>query len=474
MFQKNKKSSILFFAIIIVMLLIVSPIILNQISKPGYLCRDCNLILISITNIGAKHTSLYGYYRNTTPELDAFAKNAIVFENAFTHSSWTLPSGISLFSSQYPYTHGVMSRLYGKKLNSSTETLVDLLRSSGYTTAASTGGFDYSPRYGLVNRFFYNLPQNTTIRDFHLNQMHLNFTIPEAINWLAQNKDEKFFLFIQGYDAHCPFIPPQPYDNLFNSSGVHTVNSSYCVRGYPDAENEMKIYKAYYHLTGQDPISIDENDVDYLVSQYDGEIAYVDSTLSSLLNYLENSGLLQNTIVVITSEHGEMFAKYGRFGRAGTLRGTHYDDVVRIPLIVYHPKLSQARVNGLVQLIDVMPTLLDFLGVRTPSSAQGKSLVPLILEGNEVNEYVLMGSRYGRADATEYNLVSINEAIRSKEWKLIREIIFEENTTEKLELYHIKKDKDELNNLVGSRKDVLEILYTKLSEWSNSVKISIE
>ena len=179
------------------------------------------------------------------------------------------------------------------------------------------------------------------------------------------------------------------------------------------------MYRTYYfQQNNQIPVDLTQGDVDYLISQYDGEIAMADNSVGLFLQYLEDNSLLDNTIVVIYSEHGEMFGKNGRFGRAGTNRGTLYDEVIHVPLIIKHPNIKNGkRINGLVQLIDIMPTVLDFLNIEQPkeNNIQGISLLPLIFEGKSVNEYVYAGAEFGKEKFQFFDILTLNESIRNKE-----------------------------------------------------------
>jgi arylsulfatase A-like enzyme len=197
--------------------------------------------------------------------------------------------------------------------------------------------------------------------------------------------------------------------------------------------------------------------------------------IGRFLNSLD-SGILKNTIIVIFSEHGEMFAKHGRFGRAGAIRGTLYDDAVHVPLIIKIPGKEGRRVNGLAGLTDIMPTLLDILSVSDSQPVQGRSLTPLIDHNKPVNDFVYAGARYNLShrepDVINYKPESINESVRNGEWKLIREVVFSEpgakgrGGEEILELYDLKHDPDELHNCIDSRPKKAAELKERLRVWA--------
>jgi len=189
--------------------------------------------------------------------------------------------------------------------------------------------------------------------------------------------------------------------------------------------------------------------------------------------------LLARTIVVVLSEHGEMFAKHGRFGRAGGIRGTLFDDVVHIPLLVRLPGVQGRRVHGLVQLEDVMPTLLSLLAVPARAKGQGSSLLPLISTGTPVNDYVYGGTKYNTympETYGPYGFSSINEYIRNYDWKLIHELTFPDpkegrsakKPEETFELYNIAEDPGETLNVAAQNPGVVNDLARKLREWVES------
>ena len=171
-----------------------------------------------------------------------------------------------------------------------------------------------------------------------------------------------------------------------------------------------------------------------------------------------------------------MFAKHGRFGRAGTARGTLYDDVMHIPLMIKTPQRVSGVVSGLVEIIDVMPTVLGMLGIPAPSQVQGESLLQLMAEEKEVaNEYVFAGSKFGLHENRPvfqmlFPVRTISEYVRNKEWKLLHETYFNDaGAVEEdiYELYNLNDDPDELRNLVGAYPAVTEKLKGVLEAWGD-------
>ncbi len=431
-----------------------------------------------------------GYFRPTTPNLDKLAKESLVFDNAFGHSSWTLPESMSIYTGLYPYQHGIMNRYDGSKLPAAVPTLIDILNSNGYKTAAFTGGFDYNLQFGLTNRFneyeecakgaqqpFYPRQSGPRVTVGPSQYGEFNCTIPKAIEWLKTNFNKKFFLHVQGFDAHCPFSQKGGY--IYDNDYTGSIDYSDCLwtfdRTNPVIKNGKTFYPVYSAKTGtSSAVLLGERDIDHLIAVYDEAITFADGLIGQLLYEVQNMGLDNKTIIAFTSEHGDMFGKHGRFMRGGPLRGTFYDDVLHIPLIIKHPKIAPKRLDGLAEHVDLVPTLLDFLGLRLQSDAPGKSLNPLIFQNKEINSYVYAGSEFTPADNNPYFFKKTKvDAIRNKQWKLIQETIFDSamqnNHLQTVELYDIVNDKEELYNLASTKKSIVNDLNSKLSSWLKTV-----
>ena len=477
----------IFFVIVIVIIIIVFGFLYSdEKNKEDVSCRGCNLIMISLSNVSAKHMSLYGYERLTTPRLDEWAKDAIVFENAFTQTSWTLPVAVSLFTSLYPYTHQITDThktgrfvATGNALARNIVTLPEILRDEGYKTAAFTGGLDYNNTFGHLRGFETLWGASDEAPDYEtaISRMSMGPALENARSWLEENRKEKFFLFVHGYDTHCPIVPPEHVRGTFSTREGKdiTVDDTRCVRAFGGPGQED--YEAYYHLGGDEKIFLTKDDMLYLEELYDEEILSLDMLVGRFLDEVENM-VGDDTVIVVFSDHGEMFAKNGRFGRAGRVRGTLYDEALHIPLVVKTPGHKGGTVEGLSQIIDVMPTVLDMLELERPARAQGKSLISLMKgERESVNDDVFAGSRFGVMEERSFFLVypyqSISESVRSREWKLIHEVIFDEEggvDEDIYELYDLRDDPQELNNVFSSKPAVAASMAEVLESWRNAAK----
>jgi len=456
--------------------------------------KDFNLILIAINNVGAQNMSLYGYHRKTTPGLDEWAQNALVFENTYTPVSWTLPVITTVFTSLNPYTHKVMDRYLENTLSPDIKILPQIFQANNYATAAFTGGLDNNKIFGHMQGF-------TTIGN-NPSFTHFTVTLKQAKRWLSKNLKRKFFLFIHGYDAHPPFKPPRRFRGVFsNPKGRKiSINPAFTYRGFRSTDGQ---YWAKCIET-QDPLNPNEGnkqkdkitilksvlltqaDIDYLHDLYDETILSIDSQVKRFLDSLEQD-LLKKTIVIVFSEHGEMFAKHGRFGRVGTIRGTLYDEAVHVPLMIKLPGQGSRRITGLVQLIDLMPTIMEMLDIPIPCKVQGKSIMPLINRNQPINDYIYSGATYnfmGGFNRLFFMYPTLNESIRDFDWKLIHEIVFSADTygslsdnyklktkEETFELYDLKNDPNELKNVTNEYPEKTKELTDRLNQWSKGCRI---
>lgn len=472
------------FGVIATLFYYVKPNLKNpKDSKKGLDCEDCNVVFINLTNTRKDHLSAYGYERKTTPNIDKFFKNSMVFDNAFAPASWTLPVAASLFTSNFPYEHKVMERYEGKKLDDNYLTLAEIFKKNGYKTAAITGGEDYDRRFNTNQGFdFYvdwnNYPEFGLGDNKNLRYVGVEKLVPVANDWLDKNKNKKFFLVLQGYDTHCPFTPKEPFDKKFGDDYKGNVDFSECLWTFEESKPEDKNGERYWPVKtwqlggASKDVKLSDKDVQHMKDLYDGEIAQTDNSLESFFEKIKKHKLEDKTIFIFMSEHGDLFGEHGRFMRGGPLRGTFYDQVLNFPFMVKHPRVSEAKkVSTMTQTVDIFPTLINMLGLKdeNESSRSGKNLLENIENETEANDYVFAATKFKSTNNTFFTGTSVVESVRSKEWKLIKEEIYN-NETGKMEsfsyeLYNIAKDPKEENNIFESERSQAEILKAVLEKW---------
>ncbi|KKW19737.1 MAG: Sulfatase [Parcubacteria group bacterium GW2011_GWA2_51_10] len=458
-------------------------------------CEDCNVIVVSLTTVRKDHVGLYGYEEPTTPGIDSFFENSIVFHNALAPSAWTLPDAVTLFTGLFPYTHGVLVRepvyiplLYNKNV----ATLADVLSENGYKTAAFTGGGDYNNRLSGLKRGFGFFLDESNYEDFGVNGNYplgrglLSYAptrsyIDIATRWLRANADEKFFLFVQGYDSHCPYLPREPYASRFTHGLETDLDYSICYVTYQNSEPEtrdgVRSWPVDTLVYGKpDRVYLSDADIRYMTALYDARIAEADEHVSRLLNTVRELDLERKTILIFMSEHGEMLGEKGWFMRGGSLRGTVYDPAVNFPLALKHPSISERiDVREPVQTADVMPSLLSMLRIRDPQASirDGRAFALERYGDEQAHEFAFGGALFIPFEHSDFfQVVSTADTMRNDEWKLIKNTLFPDTepgrTTASYELYNIQEDPEETRNLINDEPRAARLLTGKLDAWRAS------
>ena len=321
--------------------------------------RKTNLLLITADTQRPANMSCYGYSRKTTPVADALAAEGAMFTNAYSTSMCTLPAHASLFTGMFPDSHGVINN--NRELTVDTPTLAEILQAEGYATAAYLGIWILNQPMGVARGFK------------HLNwspkpSSHPVFGIRRSGDYLddarkfiqdMRSQPAPFFLWLHSFDPHAPYSPPGHFASMFAAPDSPPLNVLELAQG--NMEN-LKGYRPNFPQKR-------------LQSQYDGAIRYLDSNLARLIDDLDATGQLDNTLIVYTADHGENLGENGMYDHTGITQ-----EVIRIPLIMRLPdRLPVRRVTTPVQLPDLTPTILDLLGLpcRLPTG-EGESLRPLL------------------------------------------------------------------------------------------------
>jgi len=346
-----------------------------------------NVVLLSIDTLRSDHLSLYGYERQTSPALDAWARSrAVVFDNAVAASPWTLPSHVSIFTGLDAHRHGVN---FGQPASESTLFLAEILRDAGYTTLAVTGGGFTHPRYGFAQGFdrygYYGFNMGTADE--------LEGGLAQTLELLESHAGRPFFLFFHTYEVHNPFRPRQPH--LSRLTGRETA-PAVDVDFLPEsAEDAFRTHRRLIPIgDGLPEMTTDE--VNRLaIDLYDSEIAYTDTMIAQLFAKLEELGIDARTIVVLTSDHGELFGEHGEVNHYSV-----YEENLAIPLVIAAPEGRWAgrRVAEQARSVDLVPTVLELAGLDPPPGIDGVSLLGAIEgkpEGDGLAWSYAANSNYG-------------------------------------------------------------------------------
>lgn len=415
----------------------------NASVRGPIVCAGCNVILINIDLLRQDHMGLYGYRRSTTPNMDRFFLGRVRFTNAIAPSPVTLASAMSLFTGVYPVRHGLFywDMPLQPPLRLDIKTLPEILQLYGYRTY---GFFRATPSHSPQLGFSRGLD-----RYFAMNGLEDLETVVEL---LQSRKRERFFLYLFDNSAHDPYLADAPYDTMFtdkNYQGDIIGNRDAFLdalhesqRGEGGMPADFLASEAFY-WSRVDPN--DPKDREYLLGIYDGIIRSVDDAFAKLMARLERAGLLEKTIVIVTSAHGEQFFEHDDFGH-----GSLYDEELRVPLLIRMPMPARRTVRAQVSLVDLMPTILEIVGAAPPEAVDGSSLKPLIEQPDAEERERAVFADFGQ-----------KKAVRTPEWKLI-EYSFE---TTRYMLYNLKEDSGETQNLAGTGIGVERVLRAALDVY---------
>lgn len=402
-----------------------------DLSKLPLKYKDYNVILVSFDALQAAHVGSLGYKKNVTPTIDAMAKEGINFTRNISTASWTVPASMTWFTGVYPSEHrltnkfsvfnppnnNVLSNL--KKLSPELVTLAEVLKENGYATGGFTGNAGVSGFFGYgqgFDQYFFEKGKFGS----------MGVSIPKALDWLQENKNKKFFMFLHGYDMHGQNVPVEGFDYRFVDKGYD--------KKFTGSAQEQEALREEGLEKGS--TTLRDEDVKFWRAIYDEKIQRTDAKFKGFLNELERMGLMDKTIFVLTSDHGTEFHEHKRFDHGFSL----YDELIHVPLIIKLPKVKAGKVvPDQISSIDVMPTILDLLDVKVSDKVKkqmhGASLIPA-MKGKTVAKDVY--------SETDYRQYTYKRSVITKEgWKFIYTL---ENKSR--ELYNLKKDPKELKNLV--------------------------
>jgi membrane-anchored protein YejM (alkaline phosphatase superfamily) len=392
-----------------------------------------NVVIITIDNLRADHLGCYGYERSTSPNIDLFARQSMLFSQAYSTSSFTPPAHASLFTSKYVGDHGLVT---WNKLNRKEHTLAEVLKENGYATAASVS---------LNLLFWQNLGQGFNLRR-QRSFKDSDKIIQDALHIIAQESQSPFFLWLHLYDVHRPYGRHPDWKNRFAAQECQGVGDS------------IKHYNLWSGNEYKDGNSLENSgfspaDLQFLADRYDAGIGYVDSLLKTLLKELSNPGRLDDTLVILTSDHGENLLEHKEclFSHDPFL----YSVVTQIPLLIRYPGASGAgkKSHEMVSLIDIAPTVLETIGLPVPASfSLGKSLLPLLRGDSDWGRMEIYMECWGWAHL---------KAVRSRE-----RLVIEDLNEKKVVFYDLKIDPGEMSPYFHPKNEADQDVLGKLEAFS--------
>jgi len=414
-----------------------------------------NVILISIDTLRPDHLRCYGYKKETSPSIDSLAQDSALFLKTYASSPWTLPSHVSLLTSLSGVNHQVYYEY--EKMDPTLLTLADILRQNDFFCSAFTGGGLVSSDYGFSKGF--DTYQEGEGGVHNKNSAEQVFWV--VSEWLDQNKDKNFFLFIHTYQPHGPYSCPSPFDTMF--LGKDPIWRELDLLGY--LGGKKGIFK-----------QLSENERQNVIGLYDGEIRYTDEMLiKPLIEKLKKMNLYDQTMIIFTSDHGEEFYDHGAWDHGHNL----YDETLKVPLTIKFPesKFRGKKIESITRLIDVLPTVLEELDVNFSGlEIEGQSLIPL-LKGKKV------GDRTFLADIASNILNShipqkITMNLKGDKLILNRQFSQEDLDfflsppphTSSVEFYDLDKDPFEKKNRAAEKSKLISQLTQQINEIYKNAK----
>ena len=403
--------------------------------------NDINVVLITIDTLRTDHLSCYGYEHKTSPNIDKIAAEGIRFTNTLATSSWTSPSIASIMTSLYPVSHGVRhgiiksGKAYNQEvLNERFDSLAEILKNHGYTTFGAVANVHMTSELGFGQGFDYYYCEGFPDA-YEMNNV--------VFSWQDKiKKSKRYFLWVHYFDPHYPYYARSPW-----------IKEYYTTKSQIGNEDLSKIkWKELKKIIST--LERKRDALEYLVPLYDSEISYVDYHIGQLISKL---GLDKNSLIIITSDHGEEFLDHDSFNHGHTL----YQELIHVPLIIKFPfpsiESAMSVIDEPVSIIDIMPTILGILGITPPREAQGINLL------DKKENFQKLKHNYLFSELSERKTL---KTIISKNWKYIFDY-----KMQKGELYDIVRDHKELDNVIYQEVSIAKELEKELSNWvSNTSK----
>jgi hypothetical protein len=371
------------------------------------------------------HLSCYGYHRETSPRLDDLAARGALFEDAVTQAPWTLPSLATVLSSTFPSQHGARRNTGSQAVYAGLEyNFIETLMEDGYKTSLFTGGLTLESKMPSI--------------DLSL----------AAIDWLRDNLKHRCFAVLHHYDTHSPYVA--------SPSCIRKLDPDYTGRFSYLFDGTEVLRQARVGRLGE-VLQLTGEEIEHIAALYDCQIMRADESIGMIADSLEAWGRLDESMIVVFADHGEEFLEHGSIDHGQTV----YEEVLRVPLIIFCPSLidGPVRVSEQVGLVDLGPTILDALGFEPEDHFEGRSLMPLVSPRFESPAAHVRPSRLSPDCLVSEAIARRSErkALRCPPWKLIYDPFFGP-----LELYNIADDPLEENNLIEANPAIAAALTESL------------
>lgn len=422
--------------------------------------RKRNVFLITIDTLRADHLGVYGYRRATSPQIDRFARANVLFQHAVAQWPKTSPSFASMLTGLHPQTTG-LARICPLQVGEELQLVAERFRSAGWKTLAVVSNPNLDAQFGFAQGFDdYNegwKPEQKVRIDTRGElpgpATYARFVNAHAFSALDRaGTTEGLFAWIHYTDPHAPYRPPEVYSGRFVGDEWYDAKRTVELNGDEVGEPYLRGIPPYARLDGPR-----ERELDFYVAEYDAAIYTTDEQVGVLLDELERRKLLDDALVILTSDHGESIGEHDYFCEHGLFP---YEDCTRVPLVVALPGTTgPLTIDAPIGLVDLVPTMLSFAGLPIDAELPGQDLLPVIRGEAEPLDFAISGAGY----ADHYQQV-----VRAGRWKLVYVPTVGDRqrmTGEEWELYDVEADPAELKNVAKERPEVTESLRRKLLEW---------
>lgn len=402
--------------------------------------RSPNIILVLVDTLRADRLGCYGFPEGTSPNIDAFSADSIQFEQAIAAAPWTSPSIASIITSQSAATLGIMLAWHSSLMNLANRfvTMAEICKENNYLTKGIISNALIARKTGFGQGFDSYDEENALGHD-HISSPSVT---RKAIAFVEANRDRKFFLFLHYFDPHCNYIPHGGYNRVPDYAGP--LNSEIPITDLLDMAPYMS-----------------QHDIDYLRNNYESEIHYTDRHIGMFLDRLRKLDLYDNALIIFTSDHGEEFFDRGNYyiGHTETL----YQELIHVPLLIKLPGASEKTiVPQAVDLIDLLPSVMDFCKLKLPEGDQFAG------EVFDLQRPRLYPEEKPIFSDTCHPVLRMRSVIRQG-WKLI-----DYPNMRLKKLYDLKRDPLEKENLYGSCEQVSDQLEALLQQWKAPTNMPVD
>jgi len=405
------------------------------------------VVLVVFDTLRADHVGCYGYGKPTTPNLDALAREGALFANCYATDVPTIPSFTALLTGQRGITTGVVSHDHPESIiTPETRTLPELLAKAGVLTGGLSSLYAFKRWIAKGFTHFMQPDQRTPATHVTANQVN-----ELALPWMRSHARRDFFLMLHYWDPHSPYSKtPEGYIRRFRPDGDPRDPSNTSLNGL----RELELMYFYAWDTAAPQLQDGITDLGYLVAEYDAGISYADDYLGQLIEAMDDVGLLEDTMIVLTSDHGEAFGEHGVYFD----HMDAYEQTGRVPLVVWRPGRVGARTtDALVQSVDLAPTILEAFGVPVPGDPDGRGLWPVLDRQADTHRDLVV---------TNQGLWSAQRAMRTAKWTLMQTLsqgMLHERPP--VELFDRFTDRAETTNLLDAKPDVAHEMQERLAAW---------